>query len=418
MLGLSSVLPGNKARRRTAPLPALALVVASLSLAAGAGPVSAAAELGAPAAVDFGTLAPGAVVDRTVTVTNGGAAAVPVSSVALESAAPGFSILADGASGTSIPPGGSAAVVVRYAPTTAPSGTPAPAWRMYTNLAATYYYSGGVVSGATVYTGFENLGGTGSLTWRMTGCAPNTSDCVPKLDETGTIAVLGGARYLVEGDVALLPGSGRISWLAPVAETTALEGHPYDVTAVRYVRMADAFLSVYSSGEEAASTRLYGVAASSPAPTDPTVPGDASVHQPDLRISARKAGGYVGDDVYNATARTQTKVLTVRRARSRSWWVKVENDGTAADTYRVRGPAKAPGVRVRYLLGRKDVTAKLSAKAGLRVSLAAGKTKLVQVRTTVLSTARVGSRAPVKVTATYAGGVTRVDAVKAVVKVL
>lgn len=172
-----------------------------------------AAELVAPDRVDFGMVAPGTVVDRTLTFTNAGSVAVPISSVALESAAAGFTIITDGATGTSIPPGGSAAVVVRYAPTTAPSGAPAPEWRMYTNLSATYHYTEGVVTGATVHTGFENLGGSGSLAWRMSGCAPNTSECVPTFDKSGSIPVLRGARYDARGEVACFPApAGSPGW--------------------------------------------------------------------------------------------------------------------------------------------------------------------------------------------------------------
>lgn len=185
---------------------------------------------------------------------------------------------------------------------------------------------------------------------------------------------------------------------------------------VVHTRVADGYLTAYGDGEEVAAVPLFGLAAYA-TPDDPAVP-DATVHRPDLRISVRKLGGYLGDEVYNTTARKQTKVQAVRRARTRSWWVRVENDGTVKDTYRLRGTRAEVGTRVRYLVGTKDVTARLQSSGGLKVTLAAGQEKLVQVEVSVLGTARVGTRKGLKVTATYSGEVVRKDAVKAVAKVL
>lgn len=143
-----------------------------------------------------------------------------------------------------------------------------------------------------------------------------------------------------------------------------------------------------------------------------------SDQRPDAQISTAPRSGYVGNNVYNRTGYRQTRTLSAGRTQVRTFFVRVFNDGNVKNTFTVTGSAARPGSSVRYFAGDTDVTRAMRSGAGLRVPLRPGAFTLLKVRLKVLRTAEYGSRKPAKVRAVWSGDGTRVDLVKAVVKVV
>ena len=85
-----------------------------------------------------------------------GVAPLDVGDVQLAGA--GFSIVRDEAGGTAIPVGGSREIEVAYAPTVAYTGPPSAVQHDWTSLVVQYRYSGGILIGYWLYSGFQNTG--------------------------------------------------------------------------------------------------------------------------------------------------------------------------------------------------------------------------------------------------------------------
>lgn len=142
--------------------------------------------------------------------------------------------------------------------------------------------------------------------------------------------------------------------------------------------------------------------------------------QPDILIRNRREAGYAGENVYNATGARQL------RAQSTVLFpilheLRVENDGTQADRFLIRGPAAVGnGWRVSYydsyqtgFAGGKDVTAAVAGRGWRTRWLQPG--EAIEFRAEVAPTAltRGGTWSGLKVQAVSLTDRTRVDAVKA-----
>jgi hypothetical protein len=142
-----------------------------------------------------------------------------------------------------------------------------------------------------------------------------------------------------------------------------------------------------------------------------------SDQRPDGWISTASTSGYVGNNVYNTTGYNQTKRRTADRTQTRTFYVRVYNDGNVTNTITLTGSAARSGSTVRYYSGTTNVTTAMRSAKGWKVTLAPGAYKLVKVRIKVLSTAAYDTLKPATVTGTWTGDGTRADTVKAVVKV-
>jgi hypothetical protein len=151
-------------------------------------------------------------------------------------------------------------------------------------------------------------------------------------------------------------------------------------------------------------------------PPDSFLVIDPSDQQPDALVSSRSGSQFVGDNVYNATGAHQSKTLTARRGRTRTFYVRVANDGNLTNTFSVTGSA-AQGARMRYFSGLTNITSSMRSRTGWRVTLPPGGTSLVRVVITVAKTAKPGSLKVAAVTARWTGDGVRVDRTRAVLKV-
>lgn len=153
-------------------------------------------------------------------------------------------------------------------------------------------------------------------------------------------------------------------------------------------------------------------------PTTMTVTIGASDQRPDALVSAASKTGYVGNNVYNTTGAGQTRSLTGRRTQTRTFYVRVGNDGNVQNTFAVKGSAAQSRSTVRFYSGTTDITSALRSTAGWRVTVAPAAYRTITVRIKVLSGAVIGSSKQASVRATWAGDGVRVDLAKAVVKVI
>lgn len=213
----------------------------------------------------------------------------------------------------------------------------------------------------------------------------------------------GSGSATVDSDFSLTPGTLTFA----AGETT--KTIPLTITDDRSAEAPETV--VVSLDDPGAGTAL-----GAPASTRVTIA--RSDQQPDGRISTSARSGYVGDDVYNATGRRQTKTLTAPRAGIRTFYVRASNDGNTRNTFTLTGSAPRSGSRVRYLIGSTDITRAMRSATGQKVTLRPGRSALVEVRIKVLRRAAYDSRKPATVTGTWTGDGARVDTVKAVVRVV
>lgn len=209
--------------------------------------------------VNFGNVLVGSTKQVTIQVQNTGGGPVTVGQVSLSR--PGWSIVRNEVVGT-IPAGATRELVVRYAPTTAYQGAPVAEYHEWTNLVAQYLYSGGVLYGAVVYSGFQNTGGSGVLPWHVTACQPSSpAPCNPVFNRSGSAAVVAGGRYNVRTVISAVPGTGRVALLAPVTDSVSLNARPSGLSGLTYVRVPDAYVTIESDDPDSPTyVDLFGVA--------------------------------------------------------------------------------------------------------------------------------------------------------------
>lgn len=143
-----------------------------------------------------------------------------------------------------------------------------------------------------------------------------------------------------------------------------------------------------------------------------------SDQRPDAWISTSALSSYAGNNVYNSTGARQTRTLSAQRGRTRTFHVRVYNDGNIQNDFVVRGSAARPGSTVRYFYEGNDVTRALRSANGWRVQLLRGSHVSLEVRVTPTGSASIGSLKPAAVRATWRGDGDRVDAVRGLVKVV
>ncbi|HEX2894770.1 MAG TPA: hypothetical protein VHO29_12290 [Marmoricola sp.] len=124
---------------------------------------------------------------------------------------------------------------------------------------------------------------------------------------------------------------------------------------------------------------------------------------------------FVGNNIYNLTAKGQTVRTRAHRGAVRTFVVRVYNDGQTAAAYTTQGFSSAHKVRVRYFAGGTNVTASMKSAGGLTFALSPGQYKEFRIKMKVMRAAHVGVHKFAKVVATSASnGLVKNDAVKAV----
>lgn len=137
--------------------------------------------------------------------------------------------------------------------------------------------------------------------------------------------------------------------------------------------------------------------------------------RPDALIATAATGPFKGANVYSATVTSgQTKSQTIARGTTRTFHVKLQNDGPELDELKVKGVASgSAGYTIRYLSGTTDITAAVVAGTYSTGALAPGASVTIKVKITATSSAAVGSARNADVTARSATDPSIKDTVRA-----
>ncbi len=103
--------------------------------------------------------------------------------------------------------------------------------------------------------------------------------------------------------------------------------------------------------------------------------------RPDCRVRLLSESKLLGNNVYNTTGVGQTRALTTS-AKTSTFVLSLQNDGTVADALTLVGPGSSPGFTVHYLAGltgTTDITTKVLAGTYRRASLAPGAIQAVRL---------------------------------------
>ena len=158
-----------------------------------------------------------------------------------------------------------------------------------------------------------------------------------------------------------------------------------------------------------------GPASAASAPVTPVAP--AVVRRPDGRIRLGTSGAYVGNNVYNATGSGQSRTGAAKRGKTITFGISIQNDGTSADSFKVRATGSATSrYTLKYLHGSTDITARVVAGTFRTSSLAPGAAYAITVKVTVKSTATAGSKVTRLVTITSVGSTSKKDVVSFIAK--
>jgi hypothetical protein len=134
--------------------------------------------------------------------------------------------------------------------------------------------------------------------------------------------------------------------------------------------------------------------------------------QPDLHV-ALAGKPSVGDDVYNSTGAKQSKTATVKRGKSATFEIRLENDSSTTNDVNLKGSGSSNGFTAQYFFGNDNVT---SAMTRGQLNFVDGPPNgFVSIKVVVKAkSANSGAKKVVKVVATSGN---KVDTVKATVKV-
>jgi hypothetical protein len=144
-----------------------------------------------------------------------------------------------------------------------------------------------------------------------------------------------------------------------------------------------------------------------------------STVRPDALVKLSTAAALLGGDVWNLTGLGQSASSTAAPGVTRTFKVRIENDGSTLDAYTVRGPGASPGFTVRYLRGASgtvDITAAVLAGTFTTPSLARGGSVVMRVRIQVKAGAPAGATQATSLTIASVARQSSTDVVKAVVQ--
>jgi hypothetical protein len=140
-------------------------------------------------------------------------------------------------------------------------------------------------------------------------------------------------------------------------------------------------------------------------------------YQPDLMIRNPGETAYLTDNVYEPTPSTQVKSQTVASGAKATYVLKVQNDGTATDSFKVTGTGAATGWTITYydaVSAGTNITAAITGTAGWTpAALAPGAVREFRVEVTPATTVAAATVKDVLVTATSTSNAIKKDTVKA-----
>jgi hypothetical protein len=144
------------------------------------------------------------------------------------------------------------------------------------------------------------------------------------------------------------------------------------------------------------------------------VPGS----QPDAMIYQGFFSGYDGNNVYNPDGARQTRTQSWRRGQTRTFLIRVQNDGRFPDAFIVKGTGQAGGFGAQYFAGEekgRDITHEIVRGAARILELAPGASTTFRLEVGMESESGATGPATFLVAVASVADPTKRDLVKAVV---
>jgi hypothetical protein len=231
---------------------------------------------------------------------------------------------------------------------------------------------------------------------------------------THTVIITNTGHQPLTGVAVTLPGAtctsvpGAVALEATTTSTCTLPTTDADIPSVTRAATITTTNTVLASQLSAVTTTVATtVTAATTTPTTPT-------HRPDALVRVGKKP-FVGNDVYNRTGEKQT-VKGATAKKPVRYTVRVQNDGNAPDTLRVKGTRSSKTFTVTYKAGTNNIT-KQATKGTYRVrNLAPGASRLITITVTPKKTTKIGAKTPTKVTITSTTDTTKTDTVKTITR--
>jgi hypothetical protein len=145
--------------------------------------------------------------------------------------------------------------------------------------------------------------------------------------------------------------------------------------------------------------------------------GGGTQFQPDAQIKA-KNGIRLGNAVYNTTGAGQTAKVAAARGTSVALRLFIQNDGSSADAFLLKGTHSHDGWKVTYLFGGVDITRRVVAGTYRTSDVAPGGSRILKIVVGVPRGASIGQLTTWFVRATSVGDTTKHDVVGVKVKAL
>jgi uncharacterized protein YkwD len=134
------------------------------------------------------------------------------------------------------------------------------------------------------------------------------------------------------------------------------------------------------------------------APTGVAANSESHQHQGDGMVRLGSDASYVGDNVYNRSGAGQSRSKRIGKRGGANFYVKVQNDGDASDTFRVRGSSHNRRFRIGYYTLGRNVSAAVKGGSLRLRDLAPGAHRILRVRIQTRSTVPKGAARTAKVT--------------------
>jgi hypothetical protein len=139
-------------------------------------------------------------------------------------------------------------------------------------------------------------------------------------------------------------------------------------------------------------------------------------YRPDEWIKVHTASSYIGDGVYGAAGTGETVSATTARGTSVTFDIAVQNDGSVADVFLLKGAGSTSWMQVVYysgLTGTTDITSRVIAGSYSTSSLAPGASVFIRLVVTLKSNTPKATVQSWLVTASSKTQSANLDAVKA-----
>ncbi len=144
-------------------------------------------------------------------------------------------------------------------------------------------------------------------------------------------------------------------------------------------------------------------------------------YRPDALVKLPASHHWIGNRVYGTHGSRETLIAKTHAGSSATFDIQVQNDGTTADSFTVKGPGSGAGYRVRYVTGASGghpITSAVAHGSYTVASLLPGRSRIVRLVVTAPRGASAGSSRSWLVVVTSRHDGSRKDAVKATVRVV